>query len=471
MQVPILSGIYTDEAPDFRTSYPRNLVPVPKENGISQGYLRPGDGIVQFATGPGADRGGVNWNGTMYRVMGTKLVRVSSSGAVTALGDVGGSGFVTMDYSSDRLAIASGGNLYYWDNATLAKVTDPDIGTVLDVQWVDGYFMTTDGTSLVVTDLTDPTSVNPLKYGSSEADPDPITSLLKLRNEVYALNRYTIEVFSNQPETGFPFQRIDGALVPYGCVGVQACQLFAGTIAFMGSARNEAISVYLLAPGDAIPIATREIMEILSGYTEDELAETVLESKVDKAHQHLYVNLPDQTLVYDLAASKVMQQPVWFTLDSGLGSPSTYRARGLVRCYDKWYAGDPTGSSIGELVDTISTHFGDKIGWEFGTQIFYAEGNGAIIHNLELVALTGRVSLGANPVIWTSYSIDGETWSQERPKSAGRQGQRNKRLAWRDQGHMEHWCVQKFRGTSDAHLSFARLEVQVEPLFTGGANG
>jgi hypothetical protein len=199
MQVPILSsGIFTDNGPDLRTSYPVNLVPVPKDSGISAGFLRPGDGIVANGTGPGVDRGGINWNGVCYRVMGTKFVRVDSNGTVTELGDVGGpvNSLVSMDYSFDRLAIASGGRLYYWSPSLgLIQVTDPDLGTVLDVVWVDGYFMTTDGEFLVVTELSDPTQVNPLKYGSSEVDPDPVLALLKLRNEIYALNRNTIEVF------------------------------------------------------------------------------------------------------------------------------------------------------------------------------------------------------------------------------------------------------------------------------------
>ncbi len=206
MQIPILNGIYTDNGPDFRTSYPVNMMPVPKNSGISSGYLRPGDGIVSNGSGPGVDRGGVSWNGTCYRVMGTKLVTVASNGAVTVLGDVGGpvDTLVTFDYSFDRLAIASGGRLYYW-NGVLTQVTDPDLGVVLDFCWVDGYFMTTDGTSLVVTELSDPTQVNPLKYGSSEVDPDPVVALLRLRNEVYALNRNTIEVFDNVAGEFSPF--------------------------------------------------------------------------------------------------------------------------------------------------------------------------------------------------------------------------------------------------------------------------
>jgi hypothetical protein len=51
MQIPILNGIYTDSTPELRTSYPVNLVPVPKQSGISNGFLRPGDGIVPTAQG------------------------------------------------------------------------------------------------------------------------------------------------------------------------------------------------------------------------------------------------------------------------------------------------------------------------------------------------------------------------------------------------------------------------------------
>jgi hypothetical protein len=97
MQIPILSGIYTDNGPDLRTSYPVNLVPVPKNSGISAGFLRPADGIVANGIGPGIDRGGVNWQGGCYRVMGTKLVSVASDGTVTTLGAVCSGDLVTFD--------------------------------------------------------------------------------------------------------------------------------------------------------------------------------------------------------------------------------------------------------------------------------------------------------------------------------------------------------------------------------------
>ncbi|CAB4141551.1 Bacteriophage P22, Gp10, DNA-stabilising [uncultured Caudovirales phage] len=468
MQIPILNGIYTDNGPDLRTSYPVNMVPVPKQSGISNGFLRPGDGIVANGSGPGVDRGGINWNGVCYRVMGTKLVTVASNGAVTVLGDVGGpvNTLVTFDYSFDLLAIASGTRLYYWNPATntLTQNTDPDLGIVLDVVWVDGYFMTTDGEFLIVTELTNPLQVNPLKYGSSEVDPDPVVALLKLRNEIYALNRNTIEVFDNIGGTLFPFNRIDGAQIQKGVVGTFACCVYMEQIAFLGSGRNEAPSIYMGAAATAQKISTQEIDELLLNYTEAQLATVKMEARNDKAHQHLYVHLPDRTLVYDGAASQVLGEAVWFTLTTTVVGFSQYRARNLVWAYDKWLVGDPQSSNIGYLVDTIGTHWGQKVRWEFGTLIVYNEGNGALFHELELVSLTGRVALGIDPQISTSYSLDGLSWSQDRFIRAGTIGNTKKRLAWFQQGNMRNWRIQRFRGDSDSHIAFARLEAQIEGL-------
>jgi len=264
MQIPILHGVYTNESPDYRVSYPRNLVPVPQDNGISKGYLRPSNGLVKFGDGIGVDRGGINWNDVCYRVMGSKLVKIGADGVSTIIGDVGNGGQVSLDYSFDYLAIASGKKLFLYDGSTLTQVTDPDLGIVLDVTWIDGYFMTTDGEFLVITELADPFSVNPLKYGSSEASPDEVKGLLKLRNEVYAFNRYTIEVFDNVGAANFPFQRVPGAQIERGAIGTHTACIFMETIAFLGSGLNEAPAIWLGNNSNSIKISTREIDQILA---------------------------------------------------------------------------------------------------------------------------------------------------------------------------------------------------------------
>lgn len=464
MQIPVMNGIYADAASDFRTSYPRNLVPVPKEQGISKGYLRPADGIVQFGEGPGIDRGAINWNDVCYRVMGTKIVRINSDGSPTILGDVGGSTQVALDYSFDRLGVVSGGKLYYLQSGVLSKVTVPDLGFVLDMVWVDGYFMLTDGVNLIVTELNDPASINPLKYGSSEVDPDPIKALMKLRNEVYACNRYTIEVFQNIGGDLFPFQRIEGAYMMRGVIGTHAVALFMEQLAFLGGGRNEAPAVWIGSNGATQKISTREIDQVLLEYTEAQLATVVMEVRITQGHKFLYMHLPDQTFVFDGAATASTGQPVWFNLTSSLVGKGVYRARNFVWCYGKWLCGDPATTKHGYLVNEISSHYGEVNGWDFGTMIVYNESRGAIFHELELVALTGRVEFGAQPTVWTSYTIDGLTWSQEKPRSVGTAGQTAKRITWMQQGYMRNWRCQKFRGTSETHISIARLEARIEPL-------
>lgn len=464
MQVPILSGTYTDGTADFRTRYPRNMIPVPKENGISNGYLRPADGLVQTATAPGPIRSAINWNEKTYQIRGQKLVRINEDNSVTELGDIPGTDQATLDYSFDVLIIAANKSLYYWDGMTLGQVTDTDLGVVLDAIWVDGYTMTTDGVSLVVTELNDRTAVNPLKYGSSEADPDPIKALKKIRKEPYAINRYTCELFENIGGEGFPFSRIEGAQLQRGALGSKCVAVFLDALAFLGSARKEAPAVWIGNNGTTIKLSTREIDTMLEEYTEAELSTSVMEVRGFKNHQLLYLHLPDKTLVYDDAASRVVQEPVWFTLDSGLDVPELYRARYFIWCYNRWIFGDPTSGIVGAVDPSISTHYGNLVGWEFGTTILYNEGRGGIIYQMELACLPGRVSFGANPVIWTSFSLDGVTWSQEWECYAGMQGDRRKRLTWLDQGDLDNWRIQRFRGSSDAHLSFARLELELEAL-------
>lgn len=465
--ISVIAGARADNAPDIRTSYPINMVPVPRQTGISPGYLRPGDGIVSAGTGPGVDRGGICWFGTCYRVMGSKLVKLPVGGGTpTVLGDVGGTDSqVQMDYSFDYLAICSEGNLFLLSTAEVfGQNVDPDLGAAYDVVFIDGYFVLTDGSYLIVTELGDPYSVNALKYGSSEVDPDPVVGVMKINNELYAINRHTIEIFNNIGGELFPFQRVEGTRIDKGAVGTSAFCYFMGAVAFLGSGRNEAPGIYVGQNAETNKISSREVDIILSEYSEETLSTVLLETKVEKSHNLLLVHLPDQCLVFDGAATQATGTPVWYILSSSLVGTGQYRAKNHVWNTERWIVGDPQSSNYGYLDNTISTHWGERVGWEFTTDILYNESMGAIIHELELVAWPGRVPLGVDPTIWASYSTDGATWSMEKSVAAGKIGERNKRLRWMQNGYMNNYRIQRFRGTSDAHLIVSRIEAKMEGL-------
>jgi hypothetical protein len=176
------------------------------------------------------------------------------------------------------------------------------------------------------------------------------------------------------------------------------------------------------------------------------------------------VHLPDRTLVYDALASEELQGPVWCVLTSTLDGFGTYRARNFIWVHGKWYCGDPSTANFGVTDLKTSHHWGQIVRNEFYTALLYNEGKGAILNRVELVGLTGRVQLGTNPVMTTSYSLDGQTWSQPFPIQIGGQGEAIKRMAWFRQGYMRNFRTQRFSGDSQAHVSILRLEADAEAL-------
>jgi hypothetical protein len=455
--LPLLSGVNA-KGPEWIDRHPLNLEPIPVASGISKGQLRAAQGATAYATGPGIDRGGIVWNNAHIRVMGTKLVQVGPDASVTTLGDVGGSGPVTLDYGFDRLAIRSGTSLYYWNGATLTQVTDIDLGTVLDMIWIEGYYMTTDGQYVPVTELSDPTSVMPLKYGSAEADPDPITGLLKNRQtgEAIVLGRYTIQTLQNQGGAGFPFAAVAGATLPVGCVSASAKCYMGSGFAFVGSGREDGLGVYLASSQNLIKISDRALDDLLAAVEDPTAIE--LERRASRDEQRLIVHLPTESWCYLVNATQTAGEPLWYRLRSGVGKP--YRLRNAVLAYGKWIVGDTETATLGQLSDDTDAHFGEAVEWEFGPGLIYNSGKPAIAHEFELIGLPGRGSAPGS--FFLSMTKDGETFSPERPIIVA-PGERRKRLLWRPHTRFQTFLGLKFRGIG-GQPGFSALEAAVQPL-------
>jgi len=454
-QIPLLSGLVGSNQAEFKLSYPKNMEPVPLENGISKGQLRMASGAIQTDTGPGTDRGGVFWNELCYRVMGTRFGYITNLGAWQEIGDVGDGGPCAFDYGFDRLAINSGNRLYYFDGANLTQVTDPDLGDVYDLIWIDGYYMTTDGTSVVVTELSDPTSVLPLKYGSAEEDPDMVVGLLKVSNEAQVLGRHTIQVFRNVGGNGFPFQTIRGATLPYGCVGPRAKCIIDGGYAFVGGAKNEGLSVWLVSPsgGSVQRISTRTIDDDLDAVSDPTQIE--IEARGTRGERRLIVHLPEgKSWVFLAEASAKARDLVWYEAETD----GTYNIRHAVSAYGRMVVGSPTGE-VGFLSDDTPDHFGQPVEWRFDCGLIYNAARGGVVRQVELVGLTGR---GDAPVS-VSVTRDGQTWSIERPNSIGVLGQRARRICWRLNLKFSRFIGLRFRGRGGMP-GIAACEADIEAL-------
>src|SRR5690606_40899066 len=106
------------------------------------------------------------------------------------------------------------------------------------------------------------------------------------------------------------------------------------------------------AAGSSQKIATREVEQILSNYTEDQLSTCLLESRQIEGHSWLYIHLPDQTLVYDSTASQATEQSTWFVLNSGGG----YKARNMTYAHNQSFVGHTAEARLGVLTDQSGEH-------------------------------------------------------------------------------------------------------------------
>lgn len=449
-QIPIQTGVRLDRG-GFDTSFPINLEHDLIESGVSAGQLVSARGVVPLATGPGLDRGGTIWNGIQYRVMGTKLVSVVGA-TVNVLGDVGGSSPVRMAYSFDRLAIASDGLLFYWDGATLTEVTDPDLGLAKDLAWIDGYFVTTDGEFVIVTELLDPTQVDPIKYGSAEADPDPVTGVEVLNEELYAIGRNSIQVFRNVGGLGFPFQVIKGATVPYGCISAYAKCRVLDSIAFVGGAREEPLGVFVLANGTALRISDGEVDDLLEGVPESLIE---LEARRFGDDVHLVLHTPNASAMLILETASDLGGKIWTILHSGRLGP--YRPRHVLWDGTRHVCGDLQSGALGVMTRDVSSHFGVPTEWRFDAGLLFNDGRAFIMQEVELF---GQFPLGRPSTVFVSLTRDGEVWSNE--VAIRLVGLREQRCILRPGVRLPDLVGMRFRGTDT--VAVARCEVQGEPL-------
>lgn len=450
MQLPIQTGVKLQDG-SFARSYPINLEHRLVESGVSQGQLVSVRGAETLADGPGRDRGGIYWDGVHYRVMGTSLVTVSAS-TITTLGSIPGTSLVRMAYSFDRLAIVADGRFFYWDKANLTEVTDPDLGSPKDVDWIDGYFVLTDGEFTIVTELNDPEQIDALKYGNAETDPDPQTGIEVFNEEIYAIGRHTIQVFQNTGSSGFPFRNVRGAMVPYGCVNEHAkCQI-AGTMAFVGGGREEPLGVFLYTGGAAQRISGREIEQLLEG-VEDMLIE--LEAQKHGEDDYLVLHTPNTSAMMKLRTTGQSQNALWTILHSGrFGS---YRPRRAVWDGERHVVADNESNALGVLSEAVSDHFGDPPDWQFDGGLLFNEGTGLVFEEIELF---GQFPLDEDSVIFLSVTRDGELWSNE--VSRRMTGRREERCIWRPMVRMPLMSGVRFRGSK--RVAIARCDVDGEAL-------
>ena len=448
---------------DYRDALPVNMYAVAKNILGAKGYMLCYPGLTSFATGSGIDRG-ANYNerfGRQFRVSGSDLIEVFQDGTVVVLGTVPGGLQAAIPYSFNTQAIIANGNMFlYSPSGGFVQVTDPDLGNPIDGVWVDGYYFLTDGEYIYHTDITDETSIDPLKFATAEFMPDKSLGVSKTQdNKIMVWGRYSLEYFVDVAQENFAFQRVETRAQKIGIVTTHAKCESGGLWYIAGGRKEDAVGVHVVSVGSANKVSTREIDKILATYTEPQLSDMRMESRSEDNVTFILVHLPDYTLCFNESIAKVFGiEAAWSILNTDIQGDNTYRAINGV--FDariaKFIYGDKRDNTIGQLDNTVFTHYGEAIEWLLHTPLLKLET--ASIDEIEIETLPGNAP-DQDATIAISQTVDGIAYSQECWQLYGTNLDYNQRFIIYRIGYVADWVGYKLRGATKSRMSLAGFKV------------
>ena len=462
MPVTLIKGDSTNSKTDYRDALPVNMTGVLREILGARGYMISHPGLSGFAVGAGLDRGGV-WNerlGEHFRVSGQELVTLSDLGAVNSIGAVSGSDRSSFAYSFNTQAVVEDGKMWLYDGTTFTQITDTDLGSPIDICWVDGYYFLTDGEYLYHTLITDEYSIDPLQYATAEFSPDPTLGVAKTTdNQVIVFGRYSTEWFVNRATPNFAFQRLTGKSVKSGIVGTHCKAELEGRFYVMGGAKYESVSIHVVSGGRYQSIASREVDKLIAEYTESQLSESIIETRTEDRDKFIIVHLPNETLIYNASlAERVGNDLAWSIVKSDILGDTPWR--GVNGVFDPrigWVYGDKYNSNIGLLDHSVSTQYGDAV-----EQILYSpliNLETASIDKLSIESIPGHQINPDNVTVALSLTYDGLTYGKEWWVGYGQIHNYGQRFIVNRLGYVRDNVGFKLRCASPERLCFALMVV------------
>ena len=460
--ITLLQGENHGIETDYRDLLPVNMYPVMKEVLGAQGYMMAYSGLDLFATGNGIDRGGFynDREAEHFRVSGTKFISVSTSGKVTNLGNIAGTGQASMPYSFNTQAIIVNLRMFLYDSSGgFREVTDTDLGDPIDGIWVNSVYFLTDGEYIYHTDVADEESIDPLKFATAEFMPDKSLGISKTQdNKVMVWGRYTVEYFidirADVPDTNFGFQRVENRAQKIGIVSTHAKTEISDTWFIVGGRKDESVSVHAVSVGGAQKIATREVDKILEQYTEPELSDIRVESRTEKGTTFVIFNLPNETLCF------MPTMGSWIVLKTGLDDNAIYR--GINGIFDarigKWVYGDRFNGNLGLLDDTIFTQYdSNPQEWILYSPLLKLESQS--IDSVEIETIPGFNDEG-DASVFISLTYNAVTYGTEIIADYGSAGDYAQRFIKRRLGYVSDNVGFKFRGATRSKMAFGLFRIK-----------
>ena len=307
MKSPILGSSYVIRSINAADNRCVNLyAEVIPEGGKEPAYLQRCPGLTRVITvGSGPIRGLYSLYNILYVVSGTEFYKVSASYVATKIGDVTGTGPVSMADNGTQIFVACNPDSYIYNTDTLAfaQITDEDFPGAVTVGYLDGYFVFNepDSQRVWVTQLLDGLSIDPLDFASAEGSPDGLVSLIIDHREAWLFGTNSVEVWYNSGEADFPLSRIQGAYNEIGCIAPYSVAKMDNSVFWLGAdARGQGI-VYRAQGYQGVRISTHAVEYAIQQYAD--LSDATGYTYQQDGHTFYVLNFTgaDTTWVYDAA--------------------------------------------------------------------------------------------------------------------------------------------------------------------------
>ncbi len=254
MKVDFSQGAYLARSPTASAERQVNLYAEPNPQGAPHAvslYPTPGLQLVADYTGTLTGRcRGLHWasgNLQLYAVFGVTFVRINSDWTYHLIGTLTGSvdtGYpVSMADNGTTIVIVDGridtGWTYNIFTGAYAAIADPAFFGATRVDYIDTYFVF-DHLNTQQFYISDSlaTTFNPLWFAGKVGFSDLLVSVAALHDAVWLFGETTTEIWYNSGAADFPFQRMGGGVVQFGCASTYSVVVAGNGIYWMSQDRH-----------------------------------------------------------------------------------------------------------------------------------------------------------------------------------------------------------------------------------------
>jgi hypothetical protein len=476
MKTPFLGSSYVTRSVNAADNRMVNLFPeIIPEGGKEPAFLNRAPGLKFLATiGVGPIRG--VWDFSIdstdaFVVSGTELYKITTGYVATKIGNVSGTGPVSMADNGIQLFIACNGPSFIYNNTTnaFAQITDGDFPGAVTVSYLDGYFVFNEPNSqrIWVTSLFDGLTVDPLDFASAEGSPDGVSGIIADHRELWVFGTNSVEVWYNSGDADFPLARIQGAFNEIGCVSPYSIAKLDNGVFWLGAdARGKGI-VYRANGYTGQRVSTHAVEWQIQQY--DDTTDAVAYTYQQDGHAFYVLIFPsaNTTWVYDVSAQAWHERAGFVN-----GDFTRHRSNCQMAFNNQIVVGDFANGNIYALDLETYADNGQIQKWLRTWRALPTGQNNlkrTTHHSLQLDCESGvglNVGQGSSPQVMMRFSDDGgHTWSNENWADMGKIGEYFRRVIWRRLGMTLKLRdrVYEVSGTDPVKIALIGAELLISP--------